>query len=193
MIRLHKFAASEIRNARNPTETLQLQQLWQEKPCALFFLRRLGCAICRSYIKHMEVLREEYEKDGVRLVCLSFEALGEGSDTDRSFEAGGYWKGELYTISKSVYAELFGRKGLTDGFFGLLDMDKDAYEAAKKVPGNFKGDGFQLGGQFVVAKGGRILLEHRQKRYGDDAAPMAISSALMKALELEKSPAKPQV
>ncbi len=179
---LHQIADTTIQNARNLSESVVLNTLWDEKPCALFFLRRLGCALCRSYISKIERIRGDLEASGARLVCLSFEKLGEGSDFDRSFEKGGFWNGELYTIDKSVVQRLFGRKGFFNGFYGLLDMDKKAYEEAKAVPGNFKGDGFQLGGQFVVAKGGRILLDHRQERYGDDATFEEISNALTVAL-----------
>lgn len=169
MITITQFAQRKITNARNTSEVILLEQLWSDKPCAIFFLRRLGCPICRSYIKLVEAFREEYEEKGARLVCLSFEAFGEGSDADRSFEKYSFWNGPIYTIDKVVYQELFGRKGLMDNFYGLLDMDKEAYERSKNTPGNMKGDGFQLGGQFVLAKGGKILLEHRQKLFGDDA------------------------
>jgi hypothetical protein len=123
------------------------------------------------------------EKKGVRLVCLSFEALGEESDTDHSFTKYKFWNGPLYTIDKAVYQELFGRKGLLDNFYGLLDMDKQAYERSKNTPGNLKGDGFQLGGQYVVAKGGKIVLEHKQKLFGDDAKLVDIFDALEKSLK----------
>jgi hypothetical protein len=105
----------------------------------------------------------------MRLVCLSFEAFGEGSDFDRSFTKYSFWNGPIFTIEKIVYEELFGRKGLLDNFFGLLDVDKEAYERSKSTPGNLRGDGFQLGGQYVVDKGGKVLLEHKQKLFGDDA------------------------
>lgn len=182
-ISLPQFALRKITNARNPKQVQVLEDLWQDKPCALFFLRRLGCPICRAYIQMVEKFRAEYEAKGVRLVCLSFEAFGEGSDFDRSFTKYSFWNGPIYTIDKTVYEELFGRKGMLDNFFGLLDMDKEAYERSKSVPGNLRGDGFQLGGQFVVAKGGKILLEHRQKLFGDDAKIVDIFSALDKALE----------
>jgi prostamide/prostaglandin F2alpha synthase len=161
--------------------------MWDEKPCALFFLRRLGCPICRSYIELVEKFREEWEECGVNLVCLSFEAFGEGSDFDRSFEKHAFWNGKIYTISKQVYQELFGRKGLLDNFYGLLDMDKEAYERSKSTPGNLKGDGFQLGGQFVVNKRGtKVLLEHRQKLFGDDARLENIYAALQAGLKETK-------
>jgi prostamide/prostaglandin F2alpha synthase len=185
MMSLPQFALRKIVNARNPSEILFLEDLWKDKGCAIFFLRRLGCPICRSYIAMVEKFREEYEKRGVRLVCLSFEAFGEGSDFDRTFEKYSFWNGPIYTIDKAVYQELFGRKGLLDNFYGLLDMDKEAYERSKQTPGNMKGDGFQLGGQFVVAKGGKILLEHRQKLFGDDAKITDILEALEKCVQLK--------
>ena len=189
---LAKYVNHTVTNARNPDETLRLHQLWDDKPCALFFLRRLGCPLCRAYIQMIEPFRQEYEAKGVRLVCLSFEAFGEGSDFDRSFTKYSFWNGPIYTIDKAVYQELFGRKGMLDNFYGLLDMDKQAYERSKQTPGNLKGDGFQLGGQFVVAQGGDILLEHRQKLFGDDAKPTEIFDALDKALRKSKQVAAKQ-
>jgi prostamide/prostaglandin F2alpha synthase len=182
MTTIIQFAHRKITNARNPSESIYLGSLWEDKPCALFFLRRLGCPICRSYIEMVEKYREEYEKRGARLVCLSFEAFGEGSDSDRSFTKYSFWNGPIYTIDKSVYQELFGRKGMLDNFFGLLDMDKEAYERSKQTPGNLKGDGFQLGGQYVVSKEGKILLEHKQKLFGDDARLPDLFGAIDKGL-----------
>lgn len=184
MVSLPQFAHRKLTNARNPSESIYLGSLWEDKPCAFFFLRRLGCPICRSYIQMVEPFREEMEKKGVRLVCLSFEAFGEGSDADRSFTNYSFWNGPIYTIDKSVYQELFGRKGLLDNFYGLLDMDKEAYERSKNTPGNLKGDGFQLGGQYVIAKGGKVLLEHKQKLFGDDAKLVDLFKALEDGLKL---------
>jgi prostamide/prostaglandin F2alpha synthase len=168
-VSLLKFSNTLVVNTRDTTDKQALKDLWSEKPVIFLFLRRLGCMICRSYAAQMEKLRPLIEKKGGRVICMSFEFFGEGSDEDRSFEAIGFWKGPIYTIDKSVYAELFGRKGFFDSFYGLLDMNKEAVEKAKDTPGNFKGDGFQLGGQFVVSKEGKLVFEHRQKLFGDDA------------------------
>jgi prostamide/prostaglandin F2alpha synthase len=185
MASILEFGTRRIVNARNPTEVVSLKDLWDTKPCALFFLRRLGCPICRAYIQMVEKFRREYEAKGVNLVCLSFEAFGEGSDFDRSFTKYAFWNGPIYTIDKSVYQELFGRKGFFDNFYGLLDIDKEALEKAKEVPGNVKGDGFQLGGQFIVHKGS-VKLEHRQKLFGDDAKLLDIFVTLDTCLSIEK-------
>jgi prostamide/prostaglandin F2alpha synthase len=183
MVDLQTFADRRLTNLRSFSETIALGDLWREKPCAIFFLRRLGCSICRSYIRLIEAYREKYEKRGCRLVCISFESFGEGSDSDRSFEKGDFWNGPIYKINKEIYEQLFGRKKLMDNFFGLLDIDKEAYARSKGTPGNLKGDGFQLGGQFVLAQGGSVLLEHRQKVFGDDAKPVDIFRALQLGLD----------
>lgn len=186
MVNITQFAVRKITNARNTQEVKTLEALWKDKPVAIFFLRRLGCPICRAYIKVIEQFREEYEKRGASLVCLSFEAFGEGSDFDRSFEKYSFWNGPIYTIDKSVYQELFGRKGLLDNFYGLLDIDKEAYERSKSVPGNMKGDGFQLGGQYILQAGGKIMLEHKQKLFGDDAKFKDIFMTLDTCLKANK-------
>lgn len=99
---------------------------------------------------------------------------------DRGFEAGKYFTGDLYVISKDVYGTLFGRKGLLNSFYGLGDMSKKAIDESKKrgVTGNFAGDGFQLGGQFVIDTDGTVLLDHRQGFYGDDEDNDALLDAI---------------
>jgi prostamide/prostaglandin F2alpha synthase len=169
-VSLLQFANTLIVNTRDKTEKKALKELWTEKPCILIFLRRLGCPLCRTYASDMDKIRPTIEKKGGQVVCMSFEFFGEGSDEDRSFEKYGFWKGPIYTIDKSVYAELFGRKKMMDNLFGLLDMNKNAVEKAKNTPGNYKGDGFQLGGQFVVNTTGKVIFDHRQKLFGDDAS-----------------------
>jgi prostamide/prostaglandin F2alpha synthase len=168
-VSLLEFSNTLIVNSRDRTDKKALKELWQEKPTVFLFLRRLGCPICRMYVGEMEKIRPLIERKGGQVIAMSFEFLGEGSDSDRTFEKFGFWKGPLYTIDQSVYAQLFGRKGMFDGFYGLLDMKKEAVEKSKNTPGNYKGDGFQLGGQFVVSKEGKVLLDHRQKLFGDDA------------------------
>lgn len=117
--------------------------------------------------------------DSARVVCVSFERFGEGSDKDRSFEAGKFFAGEMVRVDKDVYAALFGRKGLFNSFYGLGDMSgpKVAESRARGVGGNFAGDGMQLGGTFVV-RDGAVVLDKRQGFYGDDEEPAAIEAAL---------------
>lgn len=111
-------------------------------------------------------------------MCLSFERFGEGSDKDRSFEKGNYFRGPMYKIDKTVYESLFGRKG-AGSLYGLMDMSGERIKESRTrgVTGNFAGDGFVLGGSFVVDNGA-VTLDSRQRFYGDDASPADIETAL---------------
>ncbi len=181
MVSLGTYKNIQIRNARNPNEQVSLHTLWDEKPTLFLFFRRLGCALCRHYAKQMDAHRETFSAMGVQVVAMSFEAFGEGSDLDCSFESGQYWTGPIYVVPKRIYEMLFGRKGLTNGFFGLFDMDKETLTAAKAagIQGNYRGDGFQLGGQLLVNTKGETVFEHRQKRYGDDATFEELQTAIL--------------
>ena len=165
-------------------ERASLGSLWKTRPVVLLFLRRLGCAICRAYAKEMYSHIKQFDAIGVSVVALSFERFGEGSDSDHSFAKGGYWLGTIYSIDKEVYTELFDRKGLMNGFFGLMDINKAVRDKVKAqgVTGNLKGDGFQLGGQFVVDTKGEVVFEHRQKKYGDDAELEDLLAAARRSL-----------
>ncbi len=129
----------------------------------------------------LESIRDEIQGLGGKVVCVSHEHFGTGSDVDRSFEAGKYFLGPMYVDpTKAAYTALFSRKGLFNGFFGLADMNKETYQKSKdrKVTGNFAGDGFQLGGVFVVDTDGTVALDQRQKNYGDDPDNATILAAL---------------
>lgn len=171
-------------------QTLPLASLWAAAPATptiLVFLRRLGCPMCRVYAQDVDALRKELGA-GARVVCLSFERLGEGSDAPPQkgggFAAGGFFEGELWQVDQAaVYAPLFGRKGLLSGFgLGALVTDKGGKLAQVKergVTGNMSGDGMQLGGAFVVGGAGpEVLLDKRQAFFGDDASVEALKEAV---------------
>ena len=177
-----------------PGAKVPLSALWAEgapsapgtapapRATVLCFLRRLGCKICRVLAQDMEKLRGEVGA-GARVVCLSYERLGEGSDADRSFTSGSFFGGEMYRVEQAeVYAPLFGRKGLLQGFgLGSLLTDKSgklATAAARGTTGNLTGDGMQLGGLFVLSSAGVVLLDKRQAFFGDDATNEEVLAAI---------------
>ncbi len=192
---LGDFGSIPIKNARTG-EASQLSALWAERPVVLVFLRRLGCQLCRvTCVEYSEEVGS-VRAAGAEMVALSFEELGKGSDSDGSFEAGGYWRGPLYTVDVSLYEKLFGRKGLFSGFYGLADISKTKLAActARGVTGNLRGDGFLLGGQFVCAAGGAVVLEKRQAFFGDDLTieeiVEGVKSAAKLAADVEELPGR---
>lgn len=165
-----------------------LSGLWStgtHKYTVLCFLRRLGCKLCRVLAQDMNKLRVDVGAN-TNVVCLSYEAFGEGSDADKSFAQGRYFEGDMWQVGKEeVYSTLFKRKGILSGF-GLASLITDksgkiAESNVRAVPGNFSGDGMQLAGVFVVAKDGQVILDHRQKFFGDDPTNEDIVEAIEKA------------
>lgn len=168
------FAANRIFDQRAPGTVMKLGDLWADKPVLFLFLRRLGCPICRNYAQKIQKALPEFK--GIHVVAMTFENLGEDSDKDGSFSKGGFWTGPLYRIDKSVYKFIFGKKSI----FGILDIDKEALKETRQnnISGNFKGDGLTLGGQILIAPPNRVVLEHRQARFGDDASVEEILAAI---------------
>jgi hypothetical protein len=123
-----------------------------------------------------------------RVVCLSFERFNEGSDADGGFAKGKFFSGDMYRVPQAeVYAPLFGRKGLLQGFgLGSLMSDKSgrlAESSKRGVTGNLAGDGMQLGGLFVVSSSGEVLLDRRQKFFGDDASNEEILAVIAQHMQ----------
>ena len=187
---LLSFSSQVISNARNTAETRQLCSLWEERPVVLVFLRRLGCALCRTTCAEYTEALPQFSASGASIVCLTFERLGEGSDSPPTFEEGGFWRGPLYTIDQQVYLALFGSKGLFNGFFGLADVSSTKLAACteRKISGNYSApaSGLVLGGQFVVSRGGRVVVDHRQRFFGDDLAAEELLEGVAEALALDK-------
>lgn len=178
MVQLTSFTANRIFDQRQPDRVLKLGDLWVDKPVLFLFFRRLGCALCRNYAQKMRDAVPQFEAKGVQVIGITFENLGEDSDKDGSFTAGGYWTGPLYRIDKNIYHYIFGKKTL----LGLLDIDKEALRETRenKVEGNLKGDGFTLGGQVLVAPPNRVVFEHKQAQFGDDATIEELLEAVSK-------------
>ena len=168
-----------------------LSSLWREGPVILVFLRRLGCALCRTTCREYSEAQPLIRAAGARMVCLCFEALGTGSDADGSFSAGKFWEGPLYTVPPEMYQALFGKKGLFNSFYGLADVSRTKLASCTErgVTGNLRGDGLFLGGQFVVSQRGAVAVDHRQKFFGDDLAVEELLEGVQEALRLDKAAA----
>jgi hypothetical protein len=135
-----------------------LASLWASagaKPTVLVFLRRLGCTLCRVYAQDVEALRVELG-ESARVVCLSFECFGEGSDAPGSgggsFEEKGFFKGEMWQVlaKEPVYGALFGRGQMMTALGDVLSDKSGKIALANKrgVSGNMQGDGRACSGVF---------------------------------------------
>jgi hypothetical protein len=163
-----------------------LSALWEAQPVIIVFLRRLGCQLCRLRAAEVESARRAAAALGAAVVCVTFEFLNTGSDSDGSWSRSGCWGGPLLTDpTREAYRALFRRKTLTDGFYGLMDMStariRESSARGFGEGANFAGDGLMLGGVFVVDVGGRVLLDQRSRFFGDDVPPDALLDVLRTA------------
>ncbi len=152
--------------------------LWKDQRTVVHVMRRFGCPLCRNAAAEIASIKPILDRHNVRLV-----GVGLGYNSLDGFVESGVWKGlDLYVdVGKKMYAALgLGQGGLRM----LLDKEvraKNAQANARGVGGNLSGDGMQLGGEYVVAKGGQVLYEYQQRNFGDHSSP----SDLLKALGLE--------
>ncbi|KAL2608150.1 hypothetical protein R1flu_026723 [Riccia fluitans] len=180
----------EVEKISGPSnaESIKIGSLWEEQGVVIHFLRRFGCRLCRGHAQELWQIVPTLEASGFRVVSIGIEKYGL-----EEFQTAGYWKGELYIDN--------GKKALkalevpqVSYFTAVKDilMNKDVGRAAKKtkdVPGNFKGDGRQLGATFVIAKGGEVLLDHRQKNFGDHVS----NESILKACGIDPSTVKKEL
>lgn len=161
----------EIEKVQGPVDakSIQIKSLWENQGVVVHFLRRFGCQLCRGHALELEQIVPTLEANGFRVVAIGVEKLGV-----EDFQAGNFWKGELYIDNGKKALQALDVKQVSV-FTALKDiaMNRDvssAFKKTKKVPGNLKGDGRQLGATFVFAKGGDVLVDHRQKNFGDHAS-----------------------
>lgn len=136
--------------------------------------------LCRSAAEEISSLQPILQAHGVRLV-----GVGVGYNSLDGFAEGKFWKGELYVdVKKKLYAAL----KLGQGSLRMMmapDVRK-AYAVARKknINGNLSGDGLQLGGTYVVDKGGKVLLEFQQKQFGQ----IPLLQDILRASGIDESP-----
>ena len=136
-------------------------------PLVLVFLRRWGCSLCRGYAQLLQTsLLPSLTLSHVNVAAVGFEREGvEGF--------GPYFPpASLYLDpERRAYAALhLQRLPMLTGLMALLSSTTRAWNAqvsAMGVTGNFKGDGMQLGGTYIIGAGGEVWFEHVQKEFGD--------------------------
>lgn len=152
-------------------EMVTLSDYWEYNTVVLKILRRFGCPLCRFESRLLSELKPEFESMGIKLLAVGFEEIGFGD-----FISGGYWNWDiLIDKERNTYSALaLKRTPVAAGIFDLMSgATIAALSAAQKagIRGDLRGDGFQLGGTFVVEKGtSKLLYEYRQEGAGSYAS-----------------------
>uniref|UniRef100_A0A3B4X7M1 Peroxiredoxin-like 2A n=1 Tax=Seriola lalandi dorsalis TaxID=1841481 RepID=A0A3B4X7M1_SERLL len=138
--------------------------------------------MCREEAAELSSLKPQLDELGVPLYAVVKEDVGTEVQNFRP-----YFKGEIFVDHKQVfYGPKQRRMGLGLGLVRLRVLRNLVHVGRRKgYQGNRKGEGLILGGLFVT--GGEqqgILLEHREKEFGDKAD---LSSILEAARKINKS------
>lgn len=158
-------------------------------PVLLHLVRRFGCPLCREAAADLSTMEPEVLAAGGRLVAIGCQTEGLSEFVEGSFFAGPVW---VDADKRSFSALKLHRSGLHDGY-GFLDPSSwsamwRSYQ--RGVPGDLKGDGFQMGGTFLFV-GGRCVYDHRMTSHGDKPDVEEIETALRTALAASKATATP--
>lgn len=119
--------------------------------------------MCREEAAELSSLKPELDALGVPLYAVVKEDVGTEVQNFRAF-----FKGEIFLDEKRGF---YGPRERKMGFLGFLRVGVwiSGLRAFRKgFLGNVFGEGFVLGGVFVIGKGQQgILLEHREIEFGD--------------------------
>lgn len=165
----------ELEMVQGPSESklVKVGSLWEDQTAVIHILRRFGCKLCRANALELQKIVPTLDSNNVRIVAVGIEKLGL-----EEFQQGGYWNKELYIDNgKKIHQALSIKSvGILNAAKMLYDV-RDAIKKATDVPGNLKGDGRQLGATFVIAKGGTMLMDFRQKDFADHPSAQSILEA----------------
>jgi prostamide/prostaglandin F2alpha synthase len=142
---------------------VRLGDLWKEQGVLLCMFRRWGCPLCRISAVNISGLKPLLDKHNIRLVGIGIEWLGIDE-----FISEGFFAGELLVDDETrAYQALNCKVNSWRNFWGLfakpiqrlLEMTKaKGYPSGTITGGNFR----QLGGTFLMEKGGRTVYRHFQ-------------------------------
>ena len=136
-------------------QQVRLGDLWKEQGVLICMFRRWGCGLCRISAVNLSGLRPILDQH-------NFELIGLGID---EFIAEQFFSGELHVdVGRKTYEALNCKKNSWRNLWGLLDgiMKFAKFTESKGYKSNMKGDFNQLGGTFLIGKGGKTLYAHFQ-------------------------------
>ncbi|GLD60093.1 peroxiredoxin-like 2A isoform X1 [Lates japonicus] len=137
-------------------------------------------ALCREEAAELSSLKPQLDELGVPLYAVVKEDVGTEVQNFRP-----YFKGEIFVDHKVFYGPKPRRMGVGLGLVRLGVLRNLIQIQRRGYQGNREGEGFILGGLYVTGAGKQgILLEHKEKEFGDKAD---LSSVLEAAKKINKS------
>lgn len=178
---LEYLGDADLQTISDESRTFKAKELWERNGAVIMAVRRPGCFLCREEAAGLSLLKSELDQLEIPLYAVVKEKIGTEVE-----EFQPYFKGEIFLDDKKRFYGPQKRKMM---FLGLIRLGvwqnfRRAWKAG--FEGNLEGEGLILGGVFVIGSGNQgILLEHREKEFGDKANLTAILEAAKKIKQSE--------
>ena len=141
-------------------QQVRLGDLWKEQGVLLCMFRRWGCAMCRISAVNLSGLHPILDQHNFALIGVGVEELGIDE-----FIAEQFFSGEIHVdAGKKTYTALNCSTNSWRNLWGVLDgiLKFLKFSEQKGYKNILKGDMSQLGGTFLIAKGGATMYQHFQ-------------------------------
>lgn len=137
--------------------------------------------MCREEASELSSLKPQLEELGVRLVAVVKEDVGTEIQDFRP-----HFAGDIYIDEEKRFYGPLQRKMGGLGFIRLGVWQNLIRAWRSGYQGNLKGEGYILGGVFVIGAGNQgILLEHREKEFGDKVDTADVLEAVKKIVPVK--------
>ncbi|KAF6731536.1 Redox-regulatory protein FAM213A [Oryzias melastigma] len=168
---------ADLRCTLDHNKVIKAKSLWDKNGAVVMAVRLPdGCIFVLQEASELSSLKPQLEELGVPLVAVVKENLGSEIQDFRPHFAGDIYIDE----EKRFYGPLQRRMGGL-GFIRIGVWQNFIRAWKSGYQGNMNGEGFILGGVYVIGAGEQgILLEHQEKQFGDKVDTADVLKAIQK-------------
>uniref|UniRef100_A0A9J7X3A7 Peroxiredoxin-like 2A n=1 Tax=Cyprinus carpio carpio TaxID=630221 RepID=A0A9J7X3A7_CYPCA len=167
---------ADLKTINSDERALKAKTLWEKSGAVIMAVRRPGCFLCREEASELSSLKPQLDELGVPLYAVVKE--NEGTEI---LDFRPHFAGEIFLDEKQAFYGPQQRKMGVLGFIRLGVWQNFIRAWRSGHQGNMNGEGFILGGVFVIGSGEQgVLLEHREKEFGDKVSIQSVLEAAKK-------------
>uniref|UniRef100_A0ABI7ZA17 Peroxiredoxin-like 2A n=1 Tax=Felis catus TaxID=9685 RepID=A0ABI7ZA17_FELCA len=138
----------DLKTLEKEPRTFKAKELWEKNGAVIMAVRRPGCFLCREEAADLSSLKPKLDELGVPLYAVVKEQI---RTEVKDFQP--YFKGEIFLDEKKKFYGPQKRKMVFMGFVRLGVWYNFFRAWNGGFSGNLEGEGFILGGVFVVGPG----------------------------------------
>jgi peroxiredoxin len=139
---------------------IDLASLWRGRPALIFFLRHLGCALCRAHLQAIRDAYTEFERRGASVAAVTFADPQGAAQLQRRQQL-------PFPVLADPSRHAYRAFGLLEGSLAsVAGPDVLLRQLAQALRGNIpyinpiEGHITQLGGTVIVDRGGVVRFAH---------------------------------